>query len=179
VFETDKQQILQELEKGRAALNEALAGVDEHLADRKPAAGRWSILECVEHVALGEQFLLSKLAAASRSDHSHENRQREAAIMTRGADRTRPGESPPEARPGDRFHSLDEALSFFDSARAGTIRFVERLSDDPRCWLTNHPLVAGPVSCYEILLMMSVHPVRHAKQITEIRTALAQPVEWS
>jgi hypothetical protein len=52
---------------------------------------------------------------------------------------------------------------------------VEGFSDDLRFWLTDHPLIPGPVNCYEILLMMSVHPVRHAEQIAEIRAALASP----
>lgn len=175
--ESERQEILQELKTGRDALREALAGVGEHLAIRRPSPGRWSILECVEHVAVSEQFLLSRLTKASRSDSSHGSRIREKAIKDRGLDRTRPGESPEVARPNGRFRSLNEALSSFDSARTETTHFVEAFGDDLRSWLTDHPLIPGPVNCYEILLLMSIHPVRHAKQIAEIRAALEPPAE--
>lgn len=173
MVESEKQEILQRLESGRDALRDALAGVDEHLAALKPSPGRWSMLECVEHLAVSERFLLSRLTQASRSNRSHGNRTRETMIVARGLDRTRPVESPEVGRPSGRFQSLNEALSFFDSVRTETIQHVEEFSDDPRFWLTDHPLVPGPVNCYEILLMISLHPVRHSKQIAEIRTALA------
>jgi hypothetical protein len=173
MVESERQEILQDLKKGRDALRDALAGVDEHLAIRKPSPDRWSILECVEHLAVSEQFLLSRLTQASRSESSHGSRTRETMIVDRGLDRTRRVESPEVGRPSGRFQSLDEALSFFDSRRTETTQFVEGFSDELRSWLTDHPLIPGPVNCYEILLMISVHPVRHAEQIAEIRKALA------
>jgi hypothetical protein len=173
--ESERLEILQELRRGRDALCNALAGVDEPLAIRRPGTGRWSILECVEHVAVAEQFLLSRLTKATRSGHSHANPAREAIMLDRGLDRTRPGESPEAARPNGRFQSVKEALSFFDAVRAETVQFVEGFSDDLRSWLTDHPLIPGPVNCREILLLMSIHLRRHAKQIEEIRAALALP----
>ena len=133
------------LKTGRDALREALAGADEQLATRKPRPSSWSILECVEHPVVSE-------------------RQSRRRGYDRGAG---------AARPGIRFGSLSEALLAFDSARAETVPFVEGFSGDLRSWITDHPRVAGPVNCYEILLMISVHPPRHAKQITEIRQAWA------
>src|SRR5690349_15512091 len=111
--ETEKQEILHALKTGRDALREALAGVDEQLAIRKPEPGGWSILECVEHLAVSEGFLLSRLRCASQSDHSHENRPREAIIRDRGSDRTRPVQSPEVGQPRNRFASLGEALASF------------------------------------------------------------------
>lgn len=173
--EPEKQAILQELVTGRVALHDSLKGVDEALAVRKPSSGRWSILECVEHLVAAEQYLLSRVTKASRSDSSTENRVREARILARGTDRARRVEAPEMARPSGRFQSLNEALSSFDAARDETIRFVQGFNDDFRFWLTDHPIIPGPVNCYEMLLMMSIHPLRHAKQIAEIRSALASP----
>ncbi|MGB7762228.1 MAG: DinB family protein [Bryobacteraceae bacterium] len=172
MVEAERQEILQDLKTGREALRDALAGVDEYLAIRKPGPGRWSILECVEHLAVSEQFLLSRLTQARKSEGSHGGRAREKMIEDRGLDRTRPVESPEVGRPNGRFRSLNEALSFFDSVRTETTRFVEGFDGDLRSWLTDHPLIPGPVNCYEILLLLSIHPARHAKQIAEIRTAL-------
>jgi hypothetical protein len=103
MLESVEREILDALEMGRDSLGEALAGIDEQLAIRKPRPGSWSILECVEHLALSEQFLVSRLTSASRSDCSHENGRREAMIADRGLDHTRPVESPEAVRPGTHF----------------------------------------------------------------------------
>ena len=168
----EKQELLQELNKGREALGAVLAGVDEQLAARRPAPGRWSVLECVEHLAVAEQLMLSRLESAARSQDAPENREREWRILSRGANRTRPMEAPEPARPAGRFRSLAEALSAFDSVRGETVQFVER-SGEFRMWMTAHPVI-GPVNCHEMLLIMAIHPARHAKQIEEIRGALGQ-----
>ncbi len=173
MVESERQEVLQELSSGRDALRACMTGVGNRLAIRKPGPGRWSILECVEHVAVAEQFLLSRLTGARRSDCSHRKSTREAMIVARGLDRAKPAESPEAGRPKGRFQTLDEAVSFFECMRAQTIRFVEEFNEDPRIWLTDHPLIPGPVNCYEMFLIMSTHPVRHAEQIAEIRTALA------
>jgi hypothetical protein len=172
MLEQEKQELLRALAAGRNALCESLAGVDDSLAKRKPASGGWSILECVEHLALAERYLFSRLIRASRSEQPLENRARETRIMERGVDRSRPGESPEAARPAGRFGNLNEALGDFDRARAETLQFVEGFADDLRFWLTDHPLIPGPVNCMEILLTIAVHPARHAKQIAEIRANL-------
>jgi hypothetical protein len=171
--ESEKAEILRELQKGRDAVAAALAGVGEAEAARKPDPARWSILECVEHLALAEQFLQSRLAKATLSDQPIGSREKDAAILARGADRSRRAQSPEPGRPSGRFGSLREAVAALDSVRAETVRYVETHEGNPRCWLTDHPLAPVPVSCYEILLIMAAHSVRHAKQIAEARAALA------
>ena len=45
MLEADKQEISRDLKRGYDALHDALIGVDEHLALRKPSPTGWSILE--------------------------------------------------------------------------------------------------------------------------------------
>ena len=172
MLESDRGALLTELNKGRDALHDALAGVDEELAARKPDPAKWSILNCVEHLCAAEKVLFSRVKGASQSDGSHENREREAKILERGPVRSRPVEAPGASQPSGRFNSLQEALSAFDATRAETVRYVDGFGDDLRCWLTEHPVIPGPMNCYEMLLMIAIHPVRHANQIREIRAAL-------
>jgi hypothetical protein len=51
------------------------------------------------------------------------------------------------------------------------VQFAETCQEDLRCKITSHPII-GKVNCYEMLLMIAVHPHRHAKQIEEIKAAL-------
>ena len=91
------------------------------------------------------------------------NEKREALIVARGLDRTRPVQSPEVGRPAARFSTLAEAVQSFLTARERTLRFVESCSEDLRAQLSTHPIIR-----YEVLLMIAVHPHRHARQIAEI-----------
>jgi DinB superfamily len=168
----EKQQLLNALRDGRAALGTALAGLDERLAACKPADGGWSILECMEHVAKVEEFLLGRLRAATEIAQPQVNPKREAKIAAYAADRKRKIEAPPLSHAHGRFATVREALTAFDAARAGVMGYLEPFEGDLRCWVTDHPLVPGPVTCYEMLVMIAAHPKRHGEQIEEIRKGL-------
>jgi hypothetical protein len=171
MIESDKHKLLEDFESGCAALREALAGVGESLAHTKPAPDRWSIVECVEHLAVAERFLQTKLASATRSD-TPPDPARGKIFARRLTDRSRHLEAPEPARPQGRFQSFAGALAAFEAARAETIRYVEGFEGDLRTWVTDHPLIPGPVTCYETLLIVATHPLRHARQIAEIRASL-------
>ena len=167
----EKETTLADLENSGNALLDVLNGVTEEVAARPPAPGKWSVLECVEHLAISEDYLFSRIAASSCSPEAVTNKDRDALIVSRGLDRTRPAQSPEAGRPSGRFSTLREAARHFLAGRERTIRFVEDCGEDLRSRLTSHPL-AGTVNCHEILLMIAVHTRPHTKQIEEIKAAL-------
>jgi hypothetical protein len=173
VTDSEKQQLLRDLRQGREALGNALAGLNETLAKRKPNNGGWSILECMEHMAQSERYLLTRLHAAKLSSQPFEKSRRAAKIAALAADRTRPIEAPSMVQPHGRFATLREAVASFDATRVEVVRYVEQSPDDLHCLPTDHPLIPGPVTCYETLVMIAAHPARHAKQIAEIRKTFA------
>ena len=168
----EKQQLLNSLESGREVLVSALDGVAEDEARRVPEPGRWSVLECVEHLFLVENNLLERVIASQPSETPVGSRALEERILQRGADRTNRFEAPEQARPTGRFPTLAQALAAFLNKRDQTIAYVRSSNDDLRLRATTHPLI-GAVNSYENLLIMSIHPHRHSHQIKEIRTALA------
>ena len=177
--ETEKQEILRILQEGSDTLAEALAGVDDALARSKPAPDCWSILECVEHLALTEAGLLSRLRAAQACDESHEDRAREAKFHSLALNRARRIEAPEIVRPSTCSATLARTVENFHAVRAETVSFIEEFPGELRRALTTHPLITKPVNCYEMLLLMALHPHRHALQIVEIRDAMRrrpQPV---
>jgi uncharacterized damage-inducible protein DinB len=171
--EVDKREILRSLQAGRDALGHALDGVDDSLATRKPAGGGWSILDCVDHMVQSERYLLTRLGVATLADRPFEKWKREMKIAGLAADRGRRIEAPEQAHPKGRFSSLGEAIEAFDAVRADVVKWIENCAHDPRCMMTDHPLIAGPVTCSETLIMIAAHPARHARQIAEIREKLA------
>jgi len=170
--EREQIEILTALRCGQQAFLDALGGITEDVAAKRPRPGRWSVLECVEHVAISEDFLRSRMMHAEYVRAPVVNKPREDAIRARGADRTRPVVSPETLCPAGRFASLSEALRHFLASRAETLRYLENCSEDLRSMVTTHPLL-GSVNCREMLLLIAAHPQRHAKQMHEIAAALS------
>lgn len=166
--DADRQEILRLLQDGADALAKALEGIEESTAALRPRPESWSVVECVEHLALTETALLSQLKNATPSDSSHEDRAREAKFQDLAMNRARRIEAPEPVIP-KKSTSLAYAVAGFDTARRETVGFVDQFPGDLRSWLTIHPLITRPVNCYEMLLLMAMHPRRHALQIAEAR----------
>jgi hypothetical protein len=172
----EKAEMLAGLESGQQAIIGVLSGVTEDVARRSPGNGRWSVLECIEHVALGEAYFLAQLEGATLSEAPLVNSAREKAIVERGADRTTRYEAPDVARPTGRFATLKDATDHFTASRARTLNFVESCSDDLRARLAHHPVI-GVVNSHEVLLLMTAHSLRHTHQIREILDAVNPPAQ--
>jgi uncharacterized damage-inducible protein DinB len=168
----EKQELLNSMAAGRQALLDALDGITEDEAARAPAEGRWSVLECVEHVALVEDYLFALLLEGRRVDDTGINPAREGLIAKRGADRSRPVPAPDMVRPTGRYATVAAALERFLEVRERTVRYLESCDEELRSKVTTHPLL-GAANCHETVLMIALHPKRHAGQIREIRAAIA------
>jgi hypothetical protein len=169
--EQERQEILSSLEQGKAELRNALQGVTEEMAAHAPALERWSILGCVEHIVISEDYLFRQIIQAAQADAPVINERREAAIPVRGLDRSRRMESPPQGAPSGLFRTLSEAVERFMANRERTIKFVRENTEDLRSRITSHPIM-GTVNCHEMLLSIAVHCLRHTKQIEEAKAAL-------
>ena len=167
----DKQTLLADLESGRNVFLDSVSDVTEELAVRAPAPGRWSVLECVEHVAASEDYLFSQIMVSSAAETPLINLEREARIVAVARDRSKKIQSPDVGRPSGRFPTLAEAIQHFQVARERTLQFVQSCTEDLRCKITSHPMIRK-VNCYEMLLMIAAHPFRHAEQIEEIKKEL-------
>ncbi len=167
----EKRKLVGSLERGRRALLKSLRGVSAETAVRTPIPGKWTILDCVEHVAVSEDYLLAQIESATYSGTPAIPPQREALIAERALDRSFRFESPQAVRPIGQFPTLAAALEHFLASRERTMRWVESAPPDLRNRIASHPLI-GPTNCYEMLLMMALHPRRHAEQIEEIKVAL-------
>lgn len=176
MHEDERRQILTMLHEGGEALRVSVADLDEQTARQKPAPDRWSVLECVEHVAITEEALYGLVQQATPAGEPLHNPGREAKLLQLALDRKRTIPAPASVWPDGRARGVDKAMRRFDVARGLTVRWVEEFAGDPRAHLTTHPLIKGPVNCYEMMLMIALHPKRHAEQIREIRSTLAAAV---
>ena len=166
-------ELTERLEKSRDQFLRVLEGVTEEQARKKPADGGWSILECVEHVALAERGMLRMTQKAPDGDQPTDL-ERDAKILQSGSDRSRKAKSPEVALPTGRWPTLAEAAAQFRQNREQTIAYVRESTEQAlRRKAVLHPL-AGMLDGYQILLLMSAHVERHLKQIAECRIQNAE-----
>jgi hypothetical protein len=170
-----KNEIERLLRDGMDELEEALRGVAGDRASLRPCPESWSVLECVEHLTLTEEALLSRLKGATQAEGSREDRAREARFLELAMNRQRRIEAPEPVIPKPGSQTLAQALDEFQKIRCETMRFVDEFEGDLKAWLTIHPLITRPVNCYEMLLLIALHPKRHAQQIALVREQLSNP----
>jgi uncharacterized damage-inducible protein DinB len=163
----DNQRLAALLRESRERLLLSLADVTEQSCRRHPSSGCWSVLGCVEHVAVTETFMLG-LLKGPRRPRSADAPNREQMFLERVANRSSKVEAPEKAHPTGRFPTLEAAQKLFETSRAGAILFAEQNNEDLRATEVSHPLF-GEVSAYELLIIMAKHVERHAAQIEQIR----------
>ncbi len=163
----DREQLLEKLNSGRDEFLASMEGVTEEQAAAKPVTG-WSILECVEHVAIVEENLRRRLMEQATPTEGEMSREREAFIAAVAANRGRRIQAPEVAQPCGRFTTLCEAIECFCRNREQTIAYIVTCQDDLRRLTTDHPMI-GAASGQEIIIMMVAHPFRHAAQVRELR----------
>jgi uncharacterized damage-inducible protein DinB len=149
----------------------AAANVPESLASVKPAEGRWSVLDCIEHVTTVEQGFLGRLKPAE-GEAPPANRDREAEILGIVLDRSSRRQAPEAIHPKGRFASLTQALEEFNAVRARTAQFAEEQGPGLYSLTVTHP-VLGPMNGKEALILIAGHARRHAAQMRETAAALA------
>ncbi len=161
--DTERQDLILDLESSRRALVDAVAGVTEEQAGETPATG-WSVRGLVEHCALAERGMLAMVSRSQPEDNGGRP-SREDEIRALGIDRARKLDAPPTVQPG-RYETLAIALARFNEARDRTVAHVQSLGDDLRGRMVDHPV--GRITARECLIMMIQHPRRHADQIREV-----------
>jgi uncharacterized damage-inducible protein DinB len=167
----ERTEIVQHLERGREEFMAALAGINESQAKLRPDPARWSVIDCVEHVAIVEERFLGRLETAERLETPRIDKEREASLLVRVADRSARASAPEAVVPSGRFATLAQALEHFNAARTRSIQFAQDRSDDLYYLATEHPRF-GPMNGAEFLMIITAHARRHSAQIQEVRAAL-------
>jgi uncharacterized damage-inducible protein DinB len=168
----ERSEIVQHLERGRQEFMAAVAGLAESQAKVRPDPARWSVLDCVEHVTTVEARFLGWLDTAKKLDAPRIDKEKEAGLLVRIADRSTRAQSPEAVLPIGRFTTLEQALEQFNVNRTRSIQFANDRSDELYYLASEHRRF-GPMNGAEFLIIIAAHARRHAAQIQEVRAALS------
>jgi hypothetical protein len=136
----------------------------------KSAPDRWSVAECMEHIAAAEDFIrgmvVEKVMVAPAAP-GRDVAVIDAGILTGVPDRATKVQAPDPLKPTNRFASPQGSIDHFVDSRAKTEEF---LRDTPG--LRDHA-VDSPVGtkwdAYEFILLIGAPSERHTKQIQEAK----------
>lgn len=172
---SDRQFILKNMEEGRDAFLRSVAGLSEAQLQFKPQPDRWSIAECIEHIAIAEDAIYARATHGSANPNGVPlDPEKEARFAAAVVARRKKVVAPEPMRPAERFQSVEEAREHFIEGRKRTIAYVRECAEDVRHLFAMHPLL-GEIDCYQFLLLLALHPARHASQIEEIKGDAAFP----
>jgi hypothetical protein len=138
----------------------------------KPAPGRWSVGEVVEHLALAESLLFDlqqKTVAGPEApaERRAATKGKDETILKAIPDRTQKAQAPEPLQPGARLGSRADILAAFKERRAKTIAYAATTKDDLRARVGDSPL--GPLDAYQWLLFSAAHSDRHLAQLREVK----------
>ena len=135
----------------------------------KVAPGKWSVKECVYHVAISEKslwdFLQSSLKRPANPEKRAEITLTDEQVIKIVEDKT--NQIKIESKSSQPFKSFDEALENFKLGRTEHIKYIKNTTEDLRNHVVQTPF--GWVDCYQLCLMISAFCNRRMQQIEEVK----------
>jgi hypothetical protein len=169
--QSDRDKGVQYLEQTRDGVVAAVSGLSDAQLHFKPGPDRWSVAECLEHIALAEDYLFAYVSGpimkAAPGAADRDPARIDGMVLAMIPDRSHKAQAPPQLVPTGRW-TPDEALKHFLASREKTIAFMK---SEPglRDHVTEMPPMGQSLDAYEWLLFISAHSKRHTEQIDEVK----------
>lgn len=162
----------------KAEVQEAIKGLKAAQLTYKASPERWSVQECVYHIALSEKTLWAMLETSMKAGPTPEKKKdvkmTDEDVIKRNEDRTNKRKTFPVLEPeASSYKSLDEALNDFKTMRTTHIKYIKATSEDLRNHFVQMPF--GLIDCYQMALFISAHSNRHVQQIKEVKADAGFP----
>ena len=168
--EAERKFAVDHLTKTKTDLLNAVQGLSEAQLNFKPAADRWSVLECVQHITLSSQGLLGfeQQTLKAPNDSNFKPSVTDEQFISMIQDRSQKAQAPEPFKPvNSPYKTLAETLTAFTGARDSLITYVQTTQDDMRAHIEELPF--AKVDAYQIILLISAHTSRHTQQLNEVK----------
>ena len=168
----ERKLLVSELKNSKTTLLNSIKGLSSGQMAFKSALDKWSIQECVTHIALTEEALWGMADAALQQPANPEKRSdikiKDEDIFKMMSDRTQKMQAVEALQPKQsKWKSTHEAAESFKESRQKHIQFAKTTTQDLRNHVTQG--VFGPIDSYQIMLAVAAHSARHTDQIKEIK----------
>jgi len=178
ITEKERKDAVDLLKKTEQGVFDAIKGLSDAQLKYKPAPDRWSVEECVKHIAITEQGLWQMTSGAIQAAANPEKRAdikaTDEQLLKGIEDRTNKVKTAPQLEPQNTpFKSLQEALESFKTNREKLIEYVKGTQDDLRNHVTSAPF--GTFDSYQMIIFIGGHSNRHTQQIEEVKADKGYP----
>lgn len=168
----ERKYALTQLKDTKATFIKSVKGLSEAQLNFKSAPDRWSIKECVFHIAMTETALTKMFDATMQTQANPEKRadikMTDEDIIKKFTDRTNKLTAPEILKPEkSSWKTADEALAAFKEIRQNKLKYVKTTTEDLRNHVFQMPF--GSIDGYQMILFMAAHSNRHTQQINEIK----------
>jgi hypothetical protein len=164
----------------RGLLTAAVAQIATSRHRDAPAAGRWSVVNVLEHLAIVERGLAGRIGnwidearGGGLARETDVSPILPTINLERFVDRSRPVKTSAANEPTGTV-SVEEAMRALSVARASTREVLASGSGYALATVSHDHPTFGPMHLYEWIAFIGGHECRHAMQIREIGVALAR-----
>ena len=138
----------------------------------KAAPDKWSVQDCIYHIAAVEKMLWGMFETATKASANPEKRSEikvtDEQVVNMAEDRTKKAQAPEPAQPKNTgYKSIDEALADFKKTRTEHIKYMRTSTSDLRNHVVQLPF--GWIDSYQLYLFIAAHSNRHTQQINEVK----------
>jgi hypothetical protein len=168
--QADKDKALQYLESTKKDVLDATTGLSPAQWNFKPAPDRWSIAECMEHIAAAEDFIRDNVINGVMKAPPAPGRDVaaiDAGILENVPARKTKVQAPDPIKPTNRFGSPEGSIKHFVESRAITEEFL-KTTPGLRDHAADSP-TGAKWDAYEFILLIAAHSERHTNQIKEVK----------
>jgi len=170
VTQADKDRAIQYLEKTKQGVIDATKGLSDAQWNFKAGPDRWSIAQCMEHIAAAEDYIrgivVEKVMAAPAVP-GRDLKKTDDAVVATIPDRSQKAQAPEPLVPTNRFGSPDASLKHFLESREKTEDFL-KTTPGLRDHAVDSPM-GTKLDGYQFILLIAAHSERHTKQILEVK----------
>jgi DinB superfamily len=168
----DRQHVISHLELTESWLADELAGLSPAQLNYRYAAGKWTILEVLEHLTICEPLYWTGLQKSLKEPPAKPKQPTsDADMLWYGIDRTDRQKTATNEEPAGKLKDVQSGLASFRKLRAAMLEYARTTDDDLRA----HLFTDWGVDGYQGLLGISTHAQRHILQIREIKAQAGFP----
>lgn len=168
----ERKAVVNSLKDTKSDLLKSVKDLSQEQLDFKAAPDRWSVKECVFHIALAEKTLWSFFEAGMKAPATPEQRSEvkvsDEEISKMISDRSKKAKAPETITPEKAsWKTVEEALNDFKSSRSTILKYAKTTTEDLRNHIFKLPFVT--IDGYQMLLFISAHSNRHTQQLNEVK----------